>query len=242
LFPRELEARSERFAIVAPRKRRHDRYPGHRNFLSRDAASGEHRGKLLRRDEEAIRRRLNPESMRIEIRQHESQRETVAAAPQIRREDLTGKEVRRQDRVGVEVADETAKAREFQPIEEPDESGLPPSPRRMVARAVEISPKLRSSVDHLQIALHISLAIDGFRKIEHVRMENLGLGPERLSGLLQSLRRAGVSGASRNRKNEEPVQRRACWIKRIAATRMPMTTTAARALSRPMKRANRAPA
>ena len=80
------------------------------------------------------------------------------------------------------------------------------------------------------------------REIEHVGMENLGSRPEGLTGLLQGLCRAGVAGAGGDGEDEKPVQRRACWIKRITATRTPITTTAARALSRPMNRAKRAPA
>ena len=224
------------------RERWHDGNSRHRDLLLCDSAAREDRRQLRRRDEEAIGRRLHPVSVGIEIGEDDAERKSIPASLSIRREDLAGKKVRRQHRIGVEVAHEPAKSSELEPIEQPHEPRLEISFRRTVARRIEITPDVGRAVHHLEIALHVPFSIDRLSEVEHVPMKDFRPRPERTRRFLQSHRRARVSGSRRDRENEEPLHRRDCSTRRIAATRMPMTTTAARALSFPMRRAKRAPA
>jgi len=237
-----LPPRAQGLAVVALREGRHDRNVRDRNLFHLDAAAREHRRHLRRRDEEAVRRRLNPEGVRIEIGQDDSEGESVAASSSIRREDLTWKKVRRQDRIGVEIAHEPTKSSELESIEQAHELGLERPLRRAIARIVEVAPEILRPVDHLEIVLHVSFSIDRLGEIEHIAMKDFRSRPERPGRSLQGHRRPRMPCSGRNREDEEPLHRRDCSTRRIAATSKPIATTAARALSFPMNRANRAPA
>src|SRR5262249_14314941 len=144
-------------------------------------------------------------------------------------------------RLGPKVAHEAAEARELQPVEESDDLLLDAVPRAVVARVVEVAPEFRRVVDHVEVAPHVAFAVDGSREIQDVHVPDLRPRPARPRRLFESLGRARVARPSAHGENQEAIHRD-CWKSRIAATRKPMTTTAARAFSLPIFRANPAPA
>ena len=195
----ELGARG---APARARERGHDRYAGDPDLLRGDAVRFERPGSLLVCDVVPGDRRVDPESMRVEIGRDAVERNLPSGGGELVGDRGVGQKVRADDRIRPEFLDGLLIAPVIKVVEDPDQGRALRVCAALFGLSVEVSPELGRTVHHREVGFAVDFSEERRGVAQDVLVPNGRGRVEEAGGFHERFGRPGVPCAGGGRKNE----------------------------------------